>query len=177
MNVTNNIVIASITKPCPFCAGRGILTQAADRPVFGIQCTGCPSSFGHVFDTPDLAVAAWCLRRGTVSAAGGRASKGKLSWRKGRSCRRNLRRAREQKKLKWIGSRIDAMYRWLKEYRAKEIAESEAAFTASMAELGVLEPRIRRYPDLSAMFDDLRLRQAQAKARESVPENLHRPQQ
>jgi hypothetical protein len=50
------------------------------------------------------------------------------------------------------------------------------AFATSMAELAILEPRIRRYPNLSAIFDDLKLRQAQAGDGRSAHEHFHRPQ-
>ena len=172
----HTVPIATLLKRCPFCSSRAGVIRTAGQPVFGVRCGGCPVCLPEAFQSCEEAITAWCRRQGTISAAGGRATKGILSWRKGRACRRNLRRARERKRLKWIRTRVDAIASWLKECRAIEIADSEAAFATSMAELAILEPRIRQYPDLSEMLDDLKRRQAQAEDRCPGCESIHQPQ-
>lgn len=160
MNATNEVIrsvsIATIIKPCPFCSGRGYVTKAPGRSKFGARCDGCQASFPEMFETPETAITAWCQRRGTVSSAGGRGTRGKCSWKKRRSCRRNLRIARKQKKLKWIRCRVDVLASQLKVYRAIERAELEAEAARGRAELMILEPLIRQFPDLSKMLDWLK---------------------
>ncbi len=155
------IPIASVVKRCPCCAARGVLTQAQGQSKFGARCNGCPLTFPEVYNTRESAITAWSLRRGSVSAAGGRATKGKSSWRKRRSCRKNLRLARKRKKLKWMRDRVDTIITWLKPHREVEMAEMRAALAKSWAELAVLEPLIRQYPDLSELLDWLKSRHSQ----------------
>jgi len=156
------IPIASVVKRCPCCAAHGVITQAQGQSKFGVQCNGCPLTFLEVYNTPESAIAAWSLRRGTVSSAGGRGTRGKCSWRKRRACRKNLRLARKRKKLKWMRDRVDAIITWLKPHRELEMAEMAEALAKSWAELTVLEPLIRQYPDLSELLDWLKSRRIQS---------------
>jgi hypothetical protein len=150
MNAVNNdtVRIATILKPCPYCGSHGIITQAAGQTKFGLGCTGCPLLFPDIYDTPETAVTAWGLRQGTASAAGGRATRGVSTWRKRRSCRRNLRIARREKKLKWIRAQIEAAATRLKELRKIEIQEFEAEAVADFAWLQNAEPLIAGDPVL-----------------------------
>jgi hypothetical protein len=163
--------IASVLKKCPFCASRGLMIQVADQEKFGIRCTGCPVWIREVCDTPDAALTAWFKRKGTASAAAGRAGKGKCSWRKRRACRRNFRVARKRKKLKWMRNRVDAIITWLKPHREAEMAEMRAALANSWAELTILEPLIRQYPDLSEILDWLKSRQDRSDSHKCPPCN------
>ena len=153
------IPIASAVKRCPCCASHGVVTHVEGQSRFGVQCNGCPLTFPEVYSTPESAITAWSLRSGTTSSAGGRVKQGRCSWRKRRSCRKNLRLARKRKKLKWMRDRVDTIMTWLKPHREMEMAEMEAALAKSWAELTVLEPLIRRYPDLSEILDLLKSHQ------------------
>jgi hypothetical protein len=91
------------------------------------------------------AVNAWCRRKGTASAVGGKSTRGKTSWRKGRSSRRNLRKARHTLQLKPIMRAVELAHGKLRPYREKELAEARALAEESRADLAALEPRIREY--------------------------------
>ncbi len=160
--IIRSVSIATIVKPCPFCAGHGYVTKVPGCKRFGARCDDCQANFPEVYETPETAVDAWCQRRGTASAAGGRATKGKLSWRKGRACRRNLRRAREQKKLKWIRAKVDIMIPWLRALRAVEMAEMDEADAENRAWLKERESVIIADPVLRQMYDLLPSRRAGA---------------
>jgi hypothetical protein len=162
---TNQIVPIAITiKTCPFCANRGLVTQVADQARFGVRCCGCQAAFPETYDAPDSAIAAWCQRQGTASSAGGRGTRGKCSWRKRRSCRKNLRLARKRKKLEWIRDRVDTIIPWLKAYRAVERAEREAARAENWAWLKEREPQIMANPMLRKLYESLPSRIASAGA-------------
>lgn len=172
MNLINEsespIQVATLLKWCPFCAGRACVTQAAGLPRFGVRCNGCMACLPEEFATCVAAIAAWCRRQGTVSAAGGRATKGKLSWRKGRACRRNLRRARERKKLKWIAKRCEAIQEVLKPFRAAELAEIEAAVAEDKVWLKENEAMILADPILRQIYDLMPSRRASASNGQAV---------
>src|SRR4051794_19166706 len=104
--------IATVLKPCPFCGGRACLIQESFQLAFGVQCSTCGAHVPEIYQTEEEAIAAWCQRRGTCAAAGGRATKGKSSWRKRRACRKNLRAARRKKKLKQLRTQCDVVVSW-----------------------------------------------------------------
>jgi hypothetical protein len=87
-----------------------------------------------------------------------------MTRKKRRSCRRNLRIARRNKKMKSIRAEGEVLYQRLKELRAIERAEMDAARAEDRAWLMQMEPLIRQYPDLSKKFDWLKSRWAQAEA-------------
>jgi hypothetical protein len=90
-----------------------------------------------------------------VSAAGGRATAGKCSRRKRASCRRNFRRAREQKKLKQIRARLSVVAPLLKSFYASKLAELQAAAATNRAALRELEPAILADPVLRGLYETL----------------------
>jgi hypothetical protein len=102
--------------------------------------------------------------------------KGLRSKRKLAAARRNLKKARQARQLNWLRHGVEVAYATIKPYRQQELAESKAAFAASMAELAVLEPLIRQNPYLSDMLGDLKRRQAQAEDRGLANGDFHQPQ-
>jgi hypothetical protein len=152
MNHTDQAVIiipiASVIKRCPCCAGRGILTQVLGRADYGIHCTGCPLTFPEVYSTPESAVIAWSLRRGTVSAAGGRGTRNTCSWRKRRACRRNLKSARERKKVKLLKTRLLVLIPWVQALRSFEWAETDEQKTRAWSALKAMEAKVASVPSL-----------------------------
>jgi hypothetical protein len=147
--------IGSLVKTCPCCAGRGVLTQAADETRFGVRCTGCPLSFPELYATPESAITAWSLRRGTVAAAGGRGTRDKCSWRKRRSCRRNLRRARGRKRKKDIIAKLLIMLPWTQALRKFEQAESEDERLEAWASLKAMKSSVLSVPSLRESWKTL----------------------
>lgn len=141
-------LIASALKPCPLCASRGLLTHAIGKQKFGIRCIGCPASLREVFDTPEAALTAWCKRKGTASAAGGRGTRGKCSWKKRRTCRRNLRKGRNRKKKKQITAKLLIMLPWVQALRRFEGAESQSERVEAWAALKALKSSVLSVPDL-----------------------------
>lgn len=153
---TVSTAIASLVKRCPCCASRGVLTEAPSQSKFGAECNGCPLTFPEVYITPESAITAWSLRRGTVSAAGGRKTRGKCSWRKRRSCRRNLRSARERRKVKQLKTRLLVQIPWLHALRAYDQAESSEEKARTWAALMAMAPQIGNIPSLRSLFKKMR---------------------
>jgi hypothetical protein len=157
MNCTNEIdvvtPIASVLERCPCCAAGGIITKVADQPKFGIRCTGCAVSVREVCDTPEAALTLWCKRRGTIAALGGKATRGKCSWRKRRSSRRNARLARKQKKLNWMRAKVDAMMPLIRAYREIEQAELDTLQAEDEAWFKEREHKIMADPVLRGMYE------------------------
>jgi hypothetical protein len=154
----SNDDIASIEAPfklCPLCGNPAEIVGATGYG-FGIRCRGCGVSYPAIYKTRDEVVALWNRRSGTASAFGGRATKGKCSRRKLRAARRNLRKAREQKQLKGIYARIEALMPQLQEARAVELAEAEKALAESRTKLKALEPAIMADPALAELYDLIR---------------------
>src|ERR1035438_8409471 len=131
-----------ILKQCPFCSGQAKVTTTLKPLRYGVDCSDCPAEIPALLLTQGVAIRLWNRRSGMASAFGGRATKGKSSWRKRRACRRNLRIARRKKKLKQIRTHVDVVVSWLKEFRAGELAEMQAAVAQGWEELKVLEPVI-----------------------------------
>ena|SRR5208282_3694319 len=165
-----NQVAATSTrlKLCPFCASRAEIFQADDRR-FGIGCPGCPVAIPAIYQSAEVAVMWWNLRQGTASYRGGLATKGLSTRRKRRACRRNLRKARQQKQLRRIRGHTESTMVMLKAARAVEMAEVQAAAKISRAKLAALEPQIRADPSLSRILALLRHGQA-----EGEPAAAHR---
>jgi len=166
MNATNqhdrHVMIATTIKPCPFCSSRGVITQADDPPKFGVRCIGCPACLPETLQSSSEAMAAWCCRRGTAAAAGGRGTRGVSTWKKRRSSRRNMRIARRKKKLKWMKAHVKVTLKWLKMFTSTELADMEALVAKDRAELALLEPIIRKYPQASELYDWILARRARA---------------
>jgi|GEM_PF-4611844 len=152
MNHTDETIvstpIASLLKRCPCCAAHGVLTQAPGQSKFGVQCNGCPLTFPEVYSTPESAITAWSLRRGTVSAAGGRGTRNRCSWRKRRTCRKNLRSARERRKVKLLQTRLLVQIPWLHALRAYDQAESSEEKARAWASLKAMESKVMSIPSL-----------------------------
>ena len=146
-------LVAYLIKPCPFCAGRAVVTENIDREVFSIECCGCSLQFMNVFKSFEEAALMWCRRRSTVSAAGGRATRGLSTRKKRRACRRNLRRARKMKKLKWIRSQYEPLYQRNKARLAEEIAELKAALKDDLAYFKEREHLIIDNPTLREFYE------------------------
>jgi len=142
------IPVATVIKGCPCCATRGNVTQVAGQPMFGVRCNGCPLTFPEVYSTPESAIIAWTLRRGTVASAGGRGTRNKCSWRKRRSCRRNFRLARERKRKKQITSKLLIMLPWVQALRKFERAESEEERVRAWASLKAMKSSVLSVPSL-----------------------------
>ena len=152
-NVTNKTVYQQkISKPirsCPFCGYPAELVGSTAR--YGIRCYGCSVFLPAIHSTPEQAIALWHIRRGTASAAGGRATRGLSSRKKRRACRRNLRRARQARAL------LRSMEK-LRSARAEELREAEQALAKSRAKLKALEPAIMANPALAELYDLIRHR-------------------
>jgi hypothetical protein len=148
--------IASVLKKCPCCSSLGLMTKVAGQQKFGIRCTGCPVGISEVCDTPDSALAVWFRRKGTASAAAGRAGKGKCSWRKRRSCRRNARLARQNKEKKRIRAYLLTITPWVWALRGFEWASSDEAKARAWALLRAMEPQVMRFPSLRPFCKVLR---------------------
>lgn len=146
------IQIASIIKPCPFCSGHACITTAAEPGMFSVRCGGCSVALMETYENPESAVAAWRQRRGTASAAGGRSTRGKCSWRKRRSCKRNLRLARRRKKLKQITANLLITLPWVQALRKFERAETEAEKARAWASLKEMEPAVMSTPSLRPYY-------------------------
>lgn len=140
-------------KPCAHCTGVARLVEALQPTRYGVQCSVCNIGFSPLHKTPDLAAAVWNRRKNGVSVAGGKATKGKLSWRKRRSCRRNLSIARRNKKLKWIRANVECAAMQLKKYREVERARTEAALAEDLAWLKQRESLIHADPGLQSLYE------------------------
>jgi hypothetical protein len=148
-NRTDDVLqIGTLIKRCPCCAGRGILTQATGAAQYGIHCTACPLTFPEVYRTPESAITGWSLRRGTVSAAGGRGTRNTCSWRKRRACRRNLKSARERKKVKLLKTRLLVLIPWVQALRSFEWAETDEQKTRAWSALKAMEAKVASVPSL-----------------------------
>jgi hypothetical protein len=163
-NQTDQAAAASTPSPkqCPFCNGLAVVTTCYEPIRYGVRCTACEVIFLPVLESEAEAVALWNRRCGTVSAAGGRATAGKCSRRKRASCRRNFRRAREQKKLKQIRARLNVVAPLLKSFWESELAELQAAAAANCAALRELEPVILADPLLRGLYEMLPSQKAPA---------------
>jgi hypothetical protein len=152
MNKTNDVAdaveVGTLIKPCPCCAGRGVLMLDPGTAQYGIRCTGCPLTFPEVYNGPESAIVAWGLRKGTVSSAGGKGTRGKCSWRKRRACRKNLRTARGRRKVKQLKVRLLVQIPWLHALRAYEQAESNEEKAAAWASLKAMESKVMSIPYL-----------------------------
>ena len=122
------------------------MTQVAEQQKFGVRCVGCPVWIREVCDTPDAALTVWFKRKGTVSAAGGRAGKGKCSWRKRRSCRKNFRLARQQKKSNQLRNNLLIAVPWVWALRKFEEAVTDEERTRAWASLKAMESKVMGVP-------------------------------
>lgn len=163
------IILATAVKPCPFCGGKATIRQAANLALFWMSCSSCSMGLTVPAKTVQAALKTWTLRRGTVSALGGRATRGKCSKSKRRSCRRNLQKARLALAAKRERTKALAAWEKIKVFRRIEWETVHLDSAKSWAELEALEPQIRKYPDLAEMFDWLKERRA-ANAKAGVHE-------
>jgi len=152
----NAVEVGTLIKPCPCCAGRGVLMQAPRSAQYGVQCTGCPLTFPEVYNRPESAMAAWGLRKGTVSSAGGKGTRGKCSWRKRRACRKNFRSARQKKKKKRFRAYLLTTIPWVWALREFESATSEEAKARAWATLQAMQSEAMRFPSLRPLCKLLR---------------------
>lgn len=115
-------------KQCPCCNGTAALNPSAGRSLFYAECTEC-----GLQTLPGVAIAVtncWNARRGTVSAFGGRATKGLRTKRKFWSSKRNLKIARRVKALKRLHPRIQRAVEelaWLRQGEANELEISASS--------------------------------------------------
>ena len=130
-------------KTCPFCASAASLAEAGSPPRFGVRCGGCQVRVSEIYQSREEALAAWGQRRGTASYFGGRATKGLTTRRKNAACRKNLRRAREKKRLNAL---------WRKILTNIEIARSYRQEQANWATHQAMKSRER----LRVLMDSLR---------------------
>ncbi|MHB8524464.1 MAG: Lar family restriction alleviation protein [Limisphaerales bacterium] len=79
-----------VLKACPFCAGRAEVITTQEPTKYGVWCCTCHGGFLPVLETQGEAVILWNRRSGGVSAAGGRGTKGILTRKKRRACRKKL---------------------------------------------------------------------------------------
>ena len=171
MNPSTHNFENDITNPkifcCPFCAASAHLTWVGLNPVmYGVVCRNCGISSKTIHTRVQDAVRVWNRRSG-LATMGGRATRGNRSKRKLAAAKRNLKRAREQKKLKWIMNRCEAIYWQLKPFREAEIAEAEAGMAEDLARLKEKEPLILAYPDTRDLYEFLLSRRAAAAAAEA----------
>jgi hypothetical protein len=124
-------------RSCPFCANSAELVGATGH--FGVCCLACGVGFLAIYPTREVAVDLW--NRRIAGTAGGRATAGRCSRRKLRAAKRNLRRARQQKKLRAIRAHIEALLPKLQAARDAEMAELKAAAARSRAKLESLMAR------------------------------------
>jgi hypothetical protein len=88
------------------------------------------------------------------------ATHGLQSRRKTAAARRNLRKARQQKRLKRLRANIQALMPWFKT-ALEDLALVERKVAQSRAELLALAPAIRQDPELTEVLDWLKSRWAQ----------------
>ena len=166
---TNNIVnnFLNSIRCCPFCAATGHLTFRGLSPVlYGVQCRSCGANIPANRAKSQDAIQAWNRRRGLASA-GGKATKGIMTRKKHRSCRRNLRIARREKKMKSIRAEGEVLYWKLKELRAVERAEMQAERAENLAWLKQREPQIMADPALRQLYESLKKRDVPAAKEET----------
>ena len=123
-------------KQCPCCNGTAALNPSAGRSLFYAECTEC-----GLQTLPGVAIAVtncWNARRGTVSAFGGRATKGLRSKRKFWSSKRNLRKARQAKALKRLRPRIQQTVQELSRLRQAEARVRKCSGGPSADPLAIL---------------------------------------
>jgi restriction alleviation protein Lar len=150
--------VVNLIVCCPFCASPAhVVWEGLKPPLYGIRCRNCGASVPTIRATAKEAISVWNRRAGLASV-GGKATAGIRSRRKLAAARRNLKKAREVRQLNRIRLSLETAYAHIRPYREQEFAESQAALAKSWAELAVLEPRIRRYPDLSELLDWLKSR-------------------
>ena len=73
-----------------------------------------------------------------------------------------MRIARRKKKLKWMKAHVKVTLKWLKMFTSTELADMEALVAKDRAELALLEPIIRKYPQASELYDWILARRARA---------------
>lgn len=130
------------------------MTWVALNPLlFGVRCHRCGASVPASHPDREDAVRAWNRRSG-LATLGGKATRGKSSWKKRRACRRNLGIARRRKKLKAVKTQIDTAASRLKVLREVELASLEEASARDRAELEALahHPVLRKDPVLTGML-------------------------
>jgi hypothetical protein len=173
-NFENDLTNSSLC--CPYCAGTPHLTWVGLDPVlYGFRCRDCGASIPPRHPNIKEATCAWNRRSG-LAALGGKATRGIRSRRKVAAAKRNLRKAREVHQLNRMRQEVEAAFAAIKPYRQQETARIEAAVAKSRAELAILEPRIRQYPDLSEMLDDLKLLQAESDGGDRHHEDSPQPE-
>ncbi|MGD0614170.1 MAG: Lar family restriction alleviation protein, partial [Verrucomicrobiota bacterium] len=144
-----------VLKRCPFCYSNAKVATAYEPTRYGIHCPGCAAGFLPVLETEREAVARWNRRAGTVSAAGGRATRGLTSRRKAAAARRNLRKAREQKQLNALKREITARLEALRSNR-QEMEQWVTAQTAeSRQRLKKLLDELRDHPACSDLVREI----------------------
>ncbi len=157
---TKNFVSNSINsiRCCPFCGTSAHVFWVGLNPLtYGVRCRSCGASIPAIHTEYQDAVRAWNRRSG-LAMLGGRATRGIRSRRKLAAARRNLKKARQTRQLNRLRQAEEVIYARLRPYRQQETAIIEAAVAGSRAELAILEPRIRQYPDLSELLDWLKRR-------------------
>jgi len=163
-NINTEQIISSPIRlrVCPFCAAVADLRRSGDPPLFGVRCRGCRAGFEPIHPSEASALIAWNQRRGSVSALGGRSTRGRTSAKKLRACRRNFKAARKAKALKMMRSNIEHSASLLRAARQVEMDEAQAAAAERRARLAALLPRLEADPGLCGMVELFKPRLAHA---------------
>lgn len=122
-------------RPCPFCGSDAQLVLDHDQVRRGIQCSASSASVPPLHWNEFEALARWNRRSGGVAAAGGRATRGFRSRRKLAAAKRNLKLAREAKKLIRIKAKTDEAVARLRPYREAERLRLDALAARSRSRL------------------------------------------
>jgi len=141
---------------CPFCSARCEFVDDCDSQRIGVRCATCGASVPATHATREQATRTWNQRHGSpksLATIGGAATKGVSTARKRTSSRRNLRKARKQKRLNQVKAKIEESYARLQDARKAEAAEIEAASARSRSRLAQLAPMILADPTLRQIHD------------------------
>lgn len=140
--------IATATKKCPFCGNVGLVYHNDSARGIAIRCKGCTATFARSFPTLQEALRLWSLRLGTASAAGGRATRGTCSRKKRKTCRRNLKLARDRKKILKQRLHLLVITPLAHALRAFEVAHSPNDKKLIQEIISALEPTMKALPSL-----------------------------
>ena len=154
-SITNKseIVLPNSLGCCPFCAGSSHINWVGLNPLlYGVTCRNCGASIRAIHPKKEDAIRAWNRRSGLASI-GGRATRGNRSRRKLAAARRNLKTAREVRKLNRMRATVEAAYASIKPYRDQELTEMEAASAENRAWLKEREHLILADPRMRSMYE------------------------
>ena len=155
INDSGKQIINSIVC-CPFCSAPGHVYWAGlQPPLYGVKCRNCGASIPTTHATAREAISAWNRRAG-LAAVGGKATKGLRSRRKITVAKRNLKKARQVRRLNRLRAEAETAYTKLQEYRAVERAKLEAAVADDQVFLKQRENVILADPVLRTLYQSLK---------------------